>query len=274
MEKFKTKSRVLYFLLENLIIIFSLAIIFIIVVILLYYIGTALKNLPILTESLIYSIFISIYLNKDAINGQNILKKKFGFQVTNSFNDRPANPFKCTLRNVFIVLLPIDIFLLTINSDKRFGDYVARTKVTRTNSTEQHKNWLLISFSFLLSIVITCLFFFSILENNQKKRIENYLQENHIKYEQELSNECEQGLLNKAFMKGYSNIKVEIYVKSKDPILNVNVYVEIDNEFNNKTIDSLNSFFMNKLESQKFIGNLEYRYKSTDRKQGILFHID
>lgn len=269
----KTTSRIFKYLLENFLIILFLLILFIVIVLLLYYFDSALKSLPILTESAIYAFFISVFLSKDSINGQNFFKKRFNLQVTNSYNNKAASSFKSIIRNVFIFFLPIDIILLILKQ-RRFGDFIARTKVVKSTKIEKNINWFLVSFSFISSFIIFLFIFNTILMHNKQKSFENYLKENAINCKLELSNDCQKDLNRKTFMTGYSNVKVRIFDRSNDPLLNIEVYLEIDNEFNDQTLDSLDSYFSKRFENKKFVGKLKYKFKSTNQKNVVFFHIE
>lgn len=107
---------------------------------------------PILIWGLIYS--------KDCIGGQSIGKRILGLQIIDEKNGEIASPFKCVLRNFFLILGVLDVIIVFFNPKKKsVGDYVARTRVIIYNKTL--KNTRLTSG---ILTVIGVLLFFMLLE--------------------------------------------------------------------------------------------------------------
>ena len=108
-----------------------------------------------------YGILMFLILNKDFYNSRSIGKRISGYIVVNK-KGLPASKTQCLVRNITILLWPIEGALLLINPSRRLGDFIAGTKVIESekisNSTtfEEISNrnynvsflWLLLSIIF------------------------------------------------------------------------------------------------------------------------------
>lgn len=74
-----------------------------------------------------------LYPCKDCINGRSIAKRMLKLQVVDNSTGQVASPFKCFIRNLFIVLWPIEVIVALTNTSRRLGDKVAGTKVVVFN---------------------------------------------------------------------------------------------------------------------------------------------
>jgi uncharacterized RDD family membrane protein YckC len=102
---------------------------------------------------------LSIYFCKDCINGQSPAKRIFKQQVVNNKTGLPAKPLRCFVRDVFIIVWPVEVVALLISPSRRIGDYVAGTKVVPFESgTEKATiNFLQIAIAYGLSFAISML---------------------------------------------------------------------------------------------------------------------
>jgi uncharacterized RDD family membrane protein YckC len=99
----------------------------------------------------------SLYFNKDIFLGRSPAKRILKLQVVDIKTNKPANPLKCLIRNVTVVLWPIEVIVALINNERRIGDFIAGTKLT-TYDPEQHKdqaNWSLIFIALLTAMLVT-----------------------------------------------------------------------------------------------------------------------
>ena len=74
-------------------------------------------------------LFFSIYFNKDGIGGKSPAKRILGLRVIDVKTNKVANPIQCVIRNLTIILWPIEVIFSVINVERRIGDYIAGTKV-------------------------------------------------------------------------------------------------------------------------------------------------
>jgi hypothetical protein len=74
------------------------------------------------------SISITYMLNKDLINGRSIGKTLTNFRVVRISDGLTAGPWRCLLRNLPTLLVPLEVIMLFI-SYRRLGDYLAHTRI-------------------------------------------------------------------------------------------------------------------------------------------------
>jgi uncharacterized RDD family membrane protein YckC len=104
----------------------------------------------------------SLYFNKDIYLGRSLAKRALKLQVVDIKTNKPANPIRCLVRNLTIILWPIEVVVGLINNERRIGDFIAGTKLTAFDPA-QHKeqaNWLLILIAIVASILVTYLTMF------------------------------------------------------------------------------------------------------------------
>jgi len=83
-----------------------------------------------LPEISFYVLFF-IFLNKDFYNGRSIGKRAMGFQVLSNVNGEPASPLQCLIRNMTIIIWPIEALFSAFSRKRRIGDFLARTVLVR-----------------------------------------------------------------------------------------------------------------------------------------------
>ena len=71
----------------------------------------------------------AVYFCKDCINGRSIAKRILKLQIVNNSTGQVASPLKCLIRNLFIILWPIEAIVALTNTSRRLGDRVAGTKL-------------------------------------------------------------------------------------------------------------------------------------------------
>jgi uncharacterized RDD family membrane protein YckC len=99
----------------------------------------------------------SLYFNKDTFCGRSIAKRVLKLQVVDRRTNKPAGPLRCLVRNLTVLLWPIEVVVALINTERRIGDFIAGTKLTAFDP-EQHKeqvNWALVIVAVLASMLVT-----------------------------------------------------------------------------------------------------------------------
>ncbi|QKJ30841.1 hypothetical protein HQ865_14150 [Mucilaginibacter mali] len=97
-----------------------------------------IKSAPIIMAAVSFSIL----LNKDFYNGKSVPKRILGYQVQNFRTGEAATPIRCIVRNITMVLLPIELTFMLLETPRRLGDYIAGTIVVETE-TEDPKRILI-----------------------------------------------------------------------------------------------------------------------------------
>ena len=104
----------------------------------------------------------SLYFNKDIYLGRSIAKRTLKLQIVDIRTNKPANPLKCFVRNLTIVLWPIEVIAALMNNERRIGDFIAGTKLAPYDP-EQHNgqiNLTLVLLGIVASVLVTYLTMF------------------------------------------------------------------------------------------------------------------
>lgn len=80
-------------------------------------------------NDLFFWFALGVYFNKDIFKTNSIGKSIMGFRVVEAKSNSEANGLKCLMRNLSIIIWPIEVVLLLVNNERRLGDYIAGTKV-------------------------------------------------------------------------------------------------------------------------------------------------
>lgn len=132
--------------------------------------GTRLQD----TQFFIYSsLFIwSLYFNKDIYFGRSIGKRISNLQVIDIKSNLPASPVKCFVRNLPILIWPIEGLVVLINPSRRIGDLIAGTRLVVFQPMDQEEKpafsrliafltvtWIAILFLFILGKYLVVQYF-------------------------------------------------------------------------------------------------------------------
>lgn len=89
-----------------------------------------------------FFMMIFIYINKDFLRAKSPAKRIIGFQIINRKNGTPATALQCFIRNLTIALIwPLEVIVGFINPERRIGDFIANTKVIKTESENLKTIW-------------------------------------------------------------------------------------------------------------------------------------
>jgi uncharacterized RDD family membrane protein YckC len=78
---------------------------------------------------LLFIALMVVYFLKDSFRGRSIAKRILKLQVVRNDSNEAASPARCFVRNIFIILWPIEVIATLFNSQRRIGDRVAGTRV-------------------------------------------------------------------------------------------------------------------------------------------------
>ncbi len=76
-----------------------------------------------------YSLMIFVMLNKDFFNSRSIAKRKIGYQLVDQTKGVNASKMQCMIRNITVLIWPIEFFFILITPKRRLGDRIAGTKL-------------------------------------------------------------------------------------------------------------------------------------------------
>ncbi len=212
-------------------------------------------------------IGFAIYFCKDCINGQSIAKRILKLQLVDNSTGRVASPFKCLLRNLFIVLWPLEVIAAIINPNRRIGDWVAGTKLEYYDSSLEKPKVnvgkvaiaLLLAYGFM--ILITPLFSGPDFKDNETKFIESSYNVLVSKSTEKLFNDS-LGQILKPDIKVYDKIVREnlkyvsvIFVLKED-------YLESDSDFEKLKAETTR-LLLTQFPEKTFVGELKYIYQTS-----------
>lgn len=76
-----------------------------------------------------YSLYIFVLINKDFFHGRSIAKRIKGYQVVDYKTEKVATEMQCMIRNLTVIIWPIEVLFLIISRRRRLGDILANTEV-------------------------------------------------------------------------------------------------------------------------------------------------
>jgi len=82
---------------------------------------------------LIFVFYFSIWTIKDSFNGRSIGKRIMRLQVVQSETNLAASPLRCFVRNLSLLLWPIEMIVILVRPGRRMGDFIANTKIVDYN---------------------------------------------------------------------------------------------------------------------------------------------
>jgi uncharacterized RDD family membrane protein YckC len=101
-----------------------------------------------------------IYFCKDCIGGRSPAKRILKLVVVDNKTHAPATPLQSLIRNLFILIWPIEACVAFFNQKRRIGDRVAGTKLIRHTGNEKwHINFKQIAVSILVATLLACFVF-------------------------------------------------------------------------------------------------------------------
>jgi uncharacterized RDD family membrane protein YckC len=104
-------------------------------------------------------ILISLFLIKDIVNGQSLGKRLLKLQIVNYSTRNVASPIECVLRNLTLLLWPLEALFIIISPSRRLGDKLVGTQVVfEAINTSTPFNWIKSLVAIALGLLITSMF--------------------------------------------------------------------------------------------------------------------
>lgn len=110
----------------------------------------------IIYASFAFSIPLSVFLCKDILSSQSFGKRPFKLRIFNQRNkQRTTSSAVLVLRNLFLIIWPIDLFFCIFDSKRRLGDlltgtYVCRLEEDHTPTMGGRKQYIIFLLVFLI----------------------------------------------------------------------------------------------------------------------------
>lgn len=105
------------------------------------------------------TIIISLFLSKDCYMGMSIGKRMLRLRVVDNKMGSQANPFFCLVRNLTIVIWPVEAIFSLFNRERRIGDFIAGTKLIRNEQENRgsRPSWIAIGVSVVIGWCVSVL---------------------------------------------------------------------------------------------------------------------
>lgn len=215
----------------------------------------------------LFAVGFSAYFCKDIFNGRSPAKRILKLQVIDIKTNEVATPLKCLVRNLTIVIWPIEVIFTLIDPKRRFGDRIAGTRIDyienpEKKTTERKKllTPILIALGFSLLVSFPFMILSNIMSHDKVEYIEStYNDEKSKQLNQIIELELSE-LIKKADFKFYSQIKDDnrqylsgiIYFKNK-----------VDYENFEENEDKITSILYKELPLNESIYFIKYIYKES-----------
>lgn len=82
---------------------------------------------------------MSLYFNKDLVQGKSLAKRVLKQEIVDVKTGEVASSLKCLVRNLLIIIWPIEVIAVLISPSRRIGDYIAGTRVEYVNNERNSK---------------------------------------------------------------------------------------------------------------------------------------
>jgi hypothetical protein len=217
---------------------------------------------------------------KDCINGQSIAKRILKLQVVDSVTGQVASPMKCLVRNLMLILWPIEVLVSLTNTSRRLGDKIAGTKLVVYDKANEQSTVsigqvlipVLISYGLILLLMLPFIGLTSIIE---RKKV-NYVE---ASYNDQISKQTEKlfadslGQYLTASVKAYDQIQGRP-LKYVSVIFQLNEnYLEGDRNF--EKIKSMTMpLLLSKFPERAFVGQIKYVYQTSGSMQTRIVPLD
>lgn len=87
----------------------------------------------------LFSLIFTLIICKDNMNGLSVGKYLMKVQIIDLQTENVALNKKTMIRNIFLFFWPIEVGFFLIKPDRRFGDYVSKTKLIEVSQSQPLK---------------------------------------------------------------------------------------------------------------------------------------
>ncbi len=113
-------------------------------------------------------VLLFIILNKDIASGKSAGKRIFGYKVIDYSSKHEASQIQCMLRNITMVIWPLEALIIAFYPKRRIGDLIANTEIVKSEkqgietlyeelSSIENISMKLVLFSLLVSILFSAI---------------------------------------------------------------------------------------------------------------------
>ncbi|MES2558167.1 MAG: RDD family protein [Bacteroidota bacterium] len=231
------------------------------------------------TLAYISLVGFALYVCKDCINGRSIAKRILKLQVVDNTTGQVAGPLKCLIRNILIVIWPIEAIIALTNPERRLGDRVAGTKLVVFDPLliqpkvpiVQALTAVTIAYGLIFLTTLPFKGLMSLLEEPKK----NYTKDS---FNQQSSTELEQLLTDT--LGQYLTPSVKVYDKTENKNQKyISIILQLKENYlaDEDTYEELNSLttalIYSKYPKETFTGQLKYIFQTTGHMQSTSINL-
>lgn len=215
-------------------------------------------------------IGFACYFCKDIIKGRSIAKRILKLQLVDNVTGEVAGPMKCFIRNLLIIIWPIEVIIALKNTSRRLGDRIAGTKLVPFDPSLEKPGFNIGKALLPLALAYAMLLLFMELMPKPAVPVKNHIE---TSYNPSASKELEKILTDS--LGEYFTPDIRIYDSVKNSKLKyVSVilrlkknYIEDDNNYN-KLHRSTTNLVYSILPKETFTGRLQYIYQAAGQFNG------
>ncbi|AXG70274.1 RDD family protein [Kordia sp. SMS9] len=116
-------------------------------------------------STIIFSVLIFLCMNKDFLKAQSAAKRLLGYQVIDCKTKQPASELQCFLRNMSMIIWPLEVGIAYLNPSRRLGDIIANTEIISVDKEELSTIWkeikqLRFTVEFVYILIIAIVYFY------------------------------------------------------------------------------------------------------------------
>ena len=79
--------------------------------------------------SIAFALITFTMINKDFFKGRSVAKRIYGYQIIDNKTEIVASEMKCMIRNITLIVWPLEALIALIYPNRRLGDFIAGTRL-------------------------------------------------------------------------------------------------------------------------------------------------
>lgn len=222
----------------------------------------------------------ALYFCKDCIDGRSIAKRILKLQVVDDLTGQPASPIKCLVRNLTLILWPIEAIVSLANTGRRIGDRIAGTRLVPFDEAMARPKVnigqalipVLISYGLILLVMLP---FFGLTSFSERKAID-YVE---ASYNDQSSKEIEKLFADSLGQHLTASVKAYDQIQGK-PLKYVSVILVLNENYleDDRNFEEIKSMTMpvlfSKFPEKTFVGQVKYVYRTSNSMQTRIEYIN
>jgi uncharacterized RDD family membrane protein YckC len=93
-------------------------------------------NQELIPAFVVIGIFLIVVLNKDFFQGRSVAKRMLGYQLVDTSTNAIASDLQCCVRNLTLLIWPIEVIVALFYHKRRIGDLLAGTQLSEVEPVD------------------------------------------------------------------------------------------------------------------------------------------